>query len=101
MASANFALLMAALHDELAALDSENADRIEAATAAKLDALRAVRDDPRPPRGDLEAAAALNSLAAARNRTLMTGVVRRLRALAAAAGRPPSLTYGRDGRTSL
>ncbi len=101
MASANFALLMAALHDELVALDSEDADRIEAATEAKLDALRAVRDDPLPPRADLEAAAALNALAAARNRALMTGVDRRLRALAAAAGRQPGLTYGRDGRTSL
>ena len=95
------ALLMAALLDELAALDCGSAERIEAATAAKLDALRAVRDGPPLAPADLEQAVALNALAHARTRALLAGVDRRLRTLAAAAGRPPGLTYGRDGRTSL
>lgn len=95
------ALLMAALLDELAALDSGSAERIEAATATKLDALCAVRDGPPLAAADLEQAAALNALAYARTRALLAGVDRRLRTLAAAAGRPPGLTYGRDGRTSL
>jgi len=99
--SEEFALVMAALHDELAALDSSDAGAIEAATGAKLDALRQARDAPLPPRADLVAAQALNALAEARTRTLMSGVDRRLRALAVASGRAPGLTYGRDGRTSL
>ncbi len=99
--SEEFALVMAALHDELAALNSGDAGAIEAATGAKLHALRAARDAPLPTRADLEAAHALNALAEARTRTLMTGVDRRLRSLAAAAGRGGGLTYGRDGRTSL
>jgi hypothetical protein len=99
--SESHARLMATLHDELAALDSEDAARIEAATGAKLAALHAVRDSPPLSAADLEQAAALNALAAARTRTLMAGVDRRLRALSAAAGRPAGLTYGRDGRTSL
>ena len=104
--SAPFALLMAALRDELAALETEDADRIESATTAKLDALRAVRDAagpdvPPPSRADIEAAQALNALAQARTRVLMSGTDHRLRSLAAAAGRAPGLTYGRDGRTSL
>ena len=99
--SAPFALLMAALERELAALDSGDAGAIEAATATKLAVLHDLRDGPPPSRADLEAAAALNALAHARTRTLMGQVDRRLRALSAAAGRPPGLTYGRDGRTSL
>lgn len=92
---------MAALHDELAALDSADADRIAAATDTKLTALRNVRDGPPLSLPDLEQAAALNALAAARTRTLLAGVERRLRVLAAASGRAPGLTYGRDGRSSL
>ncbi len=99
--SENFARLMAALEDELAALDTGDADKIEAATGAKLGALLAVRDEPPPPRADLEAAAALNARVHDRTRALLVGVDRRLRSLAAAAGRPQGLTYGRDGRTSL
>ena len=96
-----FARLMTTLRDELDALDSTDADRIDTATGAKLEALRALRDAPPPGRAELEQAAALNALAQARTATLMAGVDRRLRSLAAAAGRPPALTYGRDGRTSL
>lgn len=99
--SQNFALLMAALRDEIDALESEDAARIEAATGAKLAALRAIQHEGPPPLAELEQAAALNALAHARTRVLMTGVDRRLARLAAAAGRAPGLTYGRDGRTSL
>lgn len=94
-------MLMAALHDELAALETGDAEQIEAATRAKLAALHAARGGSPLSAADLEQAAALNARAAARTRTLMAGVDRRLRALSAAAGRPPGLTYGRDGRTSI
>lgn len=95
------ALLMSALLDELAALDGENAERIEAATAAKLAALCIVRDGPPLAPTELEQTAALNALAYTRTRVLLAGVDRRLRTLVEAVGRPSGLTYGRDGRTSL
>ena len=95
------ARLLAAIERELAALDSGDADVIEAATAAKLDALHDAAAAPPPPPAEIEAARALNTLALARTRTLLAGVDRRLANLAAARGRTPALTYGRDGRTSL
>ena len=96
-----FARLFAALRDELAALDTGDADTIEAATAAKLAALGVAAAAPPPPAAEIAAAQALNTLALARTRTLLAGVDRRLAHLAAAHGRPPALTYGRDGRTAL
>ena len=99
MSEPPFEVLLAALRAELAALDGDDALAIEDATAAKLTALAALRGSPS--RTEIETARALNALAAARVQTRLTGVDRRLRALAAAAGRPPPLCYGRDGRTSL
>ena len=96
-----FEVLLAAMRDELAALETDDAATLEAATAAKLAALRDAAAAPPPPRAAIETARALNALAAARTASRLTGVDRRLRALAAAAGRPPALCYGRDGRTSL
>ena len=96
-----FEVLLAAMRDELAALDSEDAAAIEAATQAKLAALLSLRDSSDPTRADVEAAQTLNTLAASRTATFMARASRRLQSLAIAAGRPPSLTYGRDGRTSL
>ena len=96
-----FEVLLAAMRDELAALDAEDAGAVEAATTAKLAALHACAAAPAPPPAQIDAARALNALAAARTASLIAGVDRRLRALATAAGRPPALCYGRDGRTSL
>lgn len=99
MSEPPFEILLAALRAELAALDGDDADTIEAATAAKLDALSSLRETPT--RAQVETAQALNALAAARVRTKSAGLERRLAALATAAGRGPALCYGRDGRTSL
>ena len=99
MNDAPFEVLLAALRAELAALDSDDADTIVAATAAKLAALGKLRDSPTS--AEIDTAQALNTLAAARVRTKSTGIDRRLAALAAAAGRAPALCYGRDGRTPL
>ena len=96
-----YEILLAALRCEIAALDGDDPDTIAAATAAKLDVLRSLRDAPPPPPAIVDAARALNALAAARTNVLMAGVGRRLRALAEATGRPRALTYGRDGRTTL
>ncbi|WP_419813786.1 hypothetical protein [Glacieibacterium sp.] len=93
-----FEVLLAAMRDELDALDSDDAVRIEAATALKLAALGTT---VAPTPDELHAAQALNALASARTSTLIAGVTRRLAALATAAGRPAALTYGRNGRTSL
>lgn len=99
MSEPPFEVLLAALRAELAALDGDDADGIEAATRAKLAALGALRDAPT--RAQVETAQALNALAAARVRTRGAGIERSLAALATAAGRGPALCYGRDGRTSL
>ena len=90
--------LLAAMRDELAALDSGEAEQIEAATRAKLAALIAVRNSPPAPRYQLEEARDLNALASARVNMLMSGVERRLELLTAARGAPPTLCYGRKGR---
>lgn len=99
MSEPPFEALLAALRAELAALDGDDADTIQAATTAKLAALGALREAPT--RVEVETAQALNALAAARVRIKAAGIERRLAALATAAGRGPALCYGRDGRTSL
>lgn len=96
-----FDTLLAAMHDELDALDSGDATVIGAATAAKLAALTAARSAPPVAVKHLYEASALNALAATRVNMLMAGVDRRLAALTAADGRGGGLCYGRDGRTML
>lgn len=96
--------LVAAIRAELAALESEDADAIQRATAAKTDALAAVQAEvakgATPPRPLLEQARDLNSEAILRSRAKLISVERRLAALrpAGAALRPPAITYGSDGR---
>lgn len=92
------AALLAALHAELAALDSGEAGAIEAATAGKQAALDAARAEP-PSLELLREAQALNTIAAARVNMLRAGVARQLANLAEAAGRPAGLCYRADGRT--
>ncbi len=98
----SFARLVAAIRAELAALDAEDATRIEAATTAKIAALAAVEADIAAgvPADRLRLAEArdLNAQAALRARAKLIGVERQLAAVTAAAGRPPALVYGRDGR---
>jgi hypothetical protein len=98
----SFVRLVDAIRAEIAALDSEDADAIEAATAAKVAALQAVRDAVAgglpPERALLDEARTLNAEAALRARAKLISVERRLSNVTAAMGRPPSLTYGRDGR---
>lgn len=98
----SFVWLIDAIRGELAALDSEDAERIEAATAAKLAALDAVKSDiaaGAPPQKALLAEARdLNAEAALRARAKILNVERRLAAVSTAAGRPAALVYGRDGR---
>ena len=96
-----FEVLLGAMRAELAALDAEDAATIEAATAAKLTALKTVAALPPPPLALIDTARALNALAATRTAAKLRHVDRRLRRLAEAAGRGPALCYGRDGRTSL
>lgn len=102
MAANSFVRLVDAIRTELAALEAEDADRIEAATAEKLAALQAVQSDiaggAAPQRDLLEEARALNAEAALRARAKIIGVEKRLGAVTAAAGRPAALVYGRDGR---
>lgn len=90
--------LLATMRDELDALDSGDAGRIEAATRRKIVALAEVRGAGPIAVDRLVEARALNALAATRTNMLMAGVDRRLAALAAADGRG-ALCYGRDGRT--
>ncbi len=97
-AAADTSALLAAMHAELAALDSGEAARIETATADKLVALGALAESAAlapPERSTLEALRSLNRVAETRTRTLLRGVERRLAAL-----RPggPALCYGPDGR---
>lgn len=98
----SFIRLIDAIRGELAALDSEDAERIEAATAVKLAALDAVKSDiaaGAPPQKALLAQARdLNAEAALRARAKILNVERRLAAVSTAAGRPAALVYGRDGR---
>jgi hypothetical protein len=94
--------LTAAIHAELAALAAEDAAAIEAATAEKLAALRAVHDDVAagspPPRALLEVARDLNAKAMLHARAKLVAVEKRLAAVQSIAGKPAPLTYGRDGR---
>ena len=98
----SFVRLIDAIRAEIAALDSEDADAIEAATAAKIAALQAVQDDVAggvpPQKALLDEARTLNAEAALRARAKLISVERRLANLTPVAARPPSLTYGRDGR---
>ena len=98
----NAVRLVAAIRAELAALADEDAPGIEAATAEKLRALRAVHADVAagiaPPRALIEEARDLNAEAALRARAKMLTVEKRLAAVQAVAGKPAALTYGRDGR---
>lgn len=94
--------LAAAIRAELAALADEDAAAIEAATAEKLAALRAVHADVGagnpPPRALLEAARDLNAEAMLRARAKLVSVEKRLASVQAIAGKPAPLTYGRNGR---
>ena len=98
----SFHQLNDAIRAELAALDAEDAAAIEAATAAKLAALRAVHAEvaagAAPQRALLEEARDLNAEAALRARAKMVAVERRLAAVQQVAGKPAALVYGRDGR---
>lgn len=98
----SFVALIDAIRAELAALDSEDAARIETATAVKLAALDAVKADiaaGAPPQKALLAQARdLNAEAALRARAKILTVERKLAAVSTAAGRPAALVYGRDGR---
>ena len=100
--AANFHRLNDAIRAELAALAAEDAAAIEAATAEKLGALRAVHADVAagvtPQRALLEEARDLNAEAMLRARAKLVGVERRLAAVQTRAGKPAALTYGRDGR---
>jgi hypothetical protein len=118
--SDRFAALIEAIRAELAALEAEDADAIEAATRDKTVALAGVQAEVAAGRIDrpaLEMARQLNAEAALRAKAKMLGVERRLRAiggsgaggggagggglggggLGGAAG-AAALTYGRDGR---
>ncbi|KPF71750.1 hypothetical protein IP88_10550 [alpha proteobacterium AAP81b] len=101
-AATSFARLVDAIRRELAALDTEDPERIEAATAAKLTAMAAVNADVAagvaPDRALLETARDLNAEAALRAKGKLLGVERRLGSLSALAGRPAPLVYGRNGR---
>ena len=94
--------LVAAIRAELAALADEDVAAIEAATANKLAALRAVHADVAagiaPPRGLIETARDLNAEAMLRARAKMLTVEKRLAAVQAVAGKPAALTYGSNGR---
>lgn len=98
----SFVRLIDAIRAELAALEAEDANGIEAATADKLAALKAVQADVAagapPQRALLDEARALNAEAALRARAKILTVEKRLAAVSAGAGRPASLVYGRDGR---
>lgn len=96
-----FDTLLAAMRDELAALDAGDAAGIEAATAAKLAALDGARRAEVVAPERLAEARALNALAATRTNMLLAGVDQRLAALTAGDGRTGAFCYGRDGRTML
>lgn len=96
--------LIGAIRTELAALEAEDADAIERATAGKASALAdmqaAIAAGAAPPRPLLEQARDLNSEAILRSRAKLISVEKRLAALRppGAALRQPAVTYGRDGR---
>ena len=96
-----FAALLAAMREELVALDLGTADGIEAATLAKSAALDRVRHGAVYTTEQLTEARALNALASSRVNMMIAGVDRRLRVLAGADGRSAALCYGRDGRAAL
>lgn len=96
-----FDTLLAAMRDELAALDSGDAGEIERATMAKIAALEGARSAGAIAVDRLHEARALNALAATRTNMLLAGVDRRLAALTAADGRSGVFCYGRDGRTMV
>lgn len=100
----SFVRLIDALRAELAALDAEDAEAIENATADKLAALQAVQDDMAagspPQRLLLQEAQALNAEAALRARAKIISVEKRLAAVSNLAGKPAALVYGRNGRWS-
>jgi hypothetical protein len=100
--SQGVARLIAAIRAELVALESEDAEAIETATATKLAALQAVQAEvaagAKPRRALLEEAQTLNAEAALRARAKIVTVEKRLAAVSNLAGRPASLVYGRDGR---
>ncbi len=85
-----------AIRAELAALAAEDAEAIEAATADKLAALRAVHADVAagnpPPRALIEAARDLNAEAILRARAKLVTVEKRLAQVQAIAGKPAPLT---------
>lgn len=97
-----FAGLLAAIHAELAALDSGDPGSIEDATAAKLAALERVRGEATagfpPARADIEAARRLNDRSQARATRLAAGVARQLARLAGVPVAADALCYGPDGR---
>ncbi len=98
----SFARLLTAIHTELAALGSGDAERIETATVAKLAALEAARAEAAagfpPARAEIEAARDLNAAAQSRAAQLATHVDRRLAQLTRSSGRSAPLCYGADGR---
>jgi hypothetical protein len=98
----SFVRLIDALRAELAALEAEDPEAIEAATADKLAALKAVQDDMAagspPQRALLQEAQTLNAEAALRARAKIISVEKRLAAVSSAAGKPTALVYGRNGR---
>jgi hypothetical protein len=98
----SFVRLIDSLRAELAALEAEDPEAIEAATADKLAALQAVQDDMAagslPQRALLQEAQALNAEAALRARAKIISVEKRLAAVSSAAGKPAALVYGRNGR---
>jgi hypothetical protein len=93
-----FDTLLAAMRDELAALDGGDAHDIERATAATLAALDGARAAGAIAVERLHEARALNALAATRTNMLLAGIDRRLAALTAADSRRGAPCYGRDGR---
>ncbi len=98
----SFARLVVAIRAEIAALESEDAARIEAATSDKVTALARVEADiaagTPPDRALLEQARDLNAEAALRARGKQIAVEKRLALVSTAAGRPAPLVYGRNGR---
>jgi hypothetical protein len=98
----SFVRLIDAIRAELVALEAEDPEAIETATADKLAALQAVQDDMAagapPQRALLQEAQALNAEAALRARAKIITVEKRLAAVSSVAGKPAALVYGRDGR---
>lgn len=96
--------LVAAIRDELVALEAEDAEAILAASDTKAKALAdlstAITSGALPPRPLLEQARDLNSQAILKSRAKLISVEKRLIALrpGPAIPRPEPVTYGRNGR---